>query len=173
MASTKVSGERAVLVDTNVIIEAWRVRGWKALAGRHALETVGTVVMETQTGFQNRRERQRIDGAELERTLRAVHPVSERDRAGLAVRAPDILLDPGERDLWAHALQRQDAWVLCGPDKASLRLGIQLGLRERLVSLEGLWQAAGFTAKNLRENFTAKWHEQTMSALVVATRRPA
>lgn len=162
-----------MLVDTNVIIEAWRVRGWKALASGHALETVGMVVMETQTGFQNRRERQHIDGAELQRTLRAVHDVSERDRAGLAVRAPDILLDPGERDLWAHALQRQDACVLCGPDKASLRLGIELGLRERLVSLEGLWKAVGFTAKNLRENFTAKWHERTMNALVVATRRPA
>lgn len=164
---------RAVLVDTNVIIEAWKVRGWKALAGQHRLETVATVVMETQTGFQRRREVQRIDGAELRRTLRATHEVGERERAELAVRAHDILLDPGERDLWAHALQRRDAWVLCGPDKASLRLGVQLGLREQLVSLEGLWREAGFTAKNLRANFTVKWHEQTMSALVVAQRRPS
>jgi hypothetical protein len=165
--------DRAVLVDTNVIIEAWRVRGWKALAGYHRLETVGTVVMETQTGLQRRREVQRIDGAELKRTLSAILEVGERERAELAVRAPDILLDLGERDLWAHALQRRDAWVLCGPDKASLRLGVQLGLRERLVSLEGLWRQAGFTARNLRENFTAKWHERTMSALVVTERRPA
>lgn len=167
------SPSRVVLVDTNVIIEAWRVRGWKALAGHHRLETVQMVVTETQTGLQRRREVQRIDGAELKRTLGAVHEVGERERAGLAVRAPDILLDPGERDLWAHALQRQDAWVLCGPDKASLRLGVRLGFRERLVSLEGLWRQAGFTAKSLRENFTTKWHERTMSELVVLERRPS
>ena len=50
---------------------------------------------------------------------------------------------------------------------------MQLGLRERLVSLEALWQQAGFQAKNLRENFTAKWHERAMGMLVMAERRPA
>lgn len=163
----------AVLVDTNIIIEAWRLGGWKALAGRHALETVETVVMEIRTGFQRRRNKQAIDQAELKRTLRAIHETTERERAELAVRVPDINLDPGERDLWAHALMRRDAWVLCGPDKASLRVGVRLGLRERLISLEGLWQEAGFKAKGLRENFTAKWHEQTMSQLVMLERRLA
>ncbi len=167
------SSPPAVLVDTNVIIEAWRVRGWKALASRHALESVGTVVMETHTGFQKRRVAEQIDQAELKRTLRAIHETTERERAELAVRVPGIHLDPGERDLWAHALMRADTWILCGPDKASLRVGVQLGLRERLISLEALWQEAGFQAKNLRENFTAKWHEQTMSMLVMAERRPA
>jgi hypothetical protein len=54
------SSDCAVLVDTNVILEEWRVRGWKALASRHALETVGTVVMETHTGYQRRRDKQAI-----------------------------------------------------------------------------------------------------------------
>ena len=56
----------------------------------------------------------------------------------LAVQAPDIVLDPGERALWAHALTRNDDWILCGPDKASLRFGVRLGFRERLVALEAL-----------------------------------
>ena len=58
--------------------------------------------------------------------------------AMVAVSAPDIALDLGERSLWAHALTRSDAWVLCGPDKASLRFGVRLGFRERLVALEWL-----------------------------------
>jgi hypothetical protein len=161
----------AVLVDTNVIIEAWRVGRWKALAARHALETVGTVVMETHTGFQKRRERQQIDQAELKRTLRKIHEATEFERAGLAVRVPDIHLDPGERDLWAHALQRNDAWVLCGPDKASLRVGVRLGLRDRLISLEELWQQAGFRPRvKLRENFTSAWHRGTLSQLAILER---
>lgn len=166
------SPQPAVLVDTNVIIEAWRANGWKALAARHALETVGTIVMETHTGFQRRRERQQIDQAELKRTLRAVHEATELERADLAVRVPDIHLDPGERDLWAHALARSDAWVLCGPDKASLRVGLRLGLRDRLVSLEELWQQAGFRPRvKLHENFTAAWHRGTLSQLAILNRR--
>jgi len=161
---------RAVLVDTNVILEAWRIGGWKALASGHALHTVETVVIETQTGYQRRHEAQRIDLAELKRSLAGVHGATERQRAELAVRVPDILLDPGERDLWAHALTLPDTWVLCGPDKASLRVGVRLGLRERLVSLEALWREVGYAAKGLRENFTANWHQRTLSAMVVAER---
>ena len=162
-----------VLVDTNVIIEAWRVGGWKALIGRHAVETVEQVVTETQTGAQNRRPQARIDGRELKRTLASVHAVSDGARATLAIEVFDIALDPGERDLWAHALQRPDTWVLCGPDKASLRVGVRLGLRDRLVSLETLWKAAGYKARGLRANFTEAWHAQTMSALVMAERPAA
>ena len=66
----------------------------------------------------------------------------------MAVSAPDIALDLGERCLWAHALTRADAWVLCGPDKASLRFGVRLGFRERLVALEGLLEAIGYRPEN-------------------------
>src|SRR5437868_969622 len=47
-----------VLVDTNVIVEAWRVDAWRALRGGYGLETVEECVIETQTGFQNRRPEQ-------------------------------------------------------------------------------------------------------------------
>ena len=50
-----------VLVDTNAIIEAWRVNAWRALRGGYALETVDECVTETQTGFQRRRKEQQID----------------------------------------------------------------------------------------------------------------
>lgn len=41
-----------VLVDTNVILESYRVESWRALAGGYRVETVEECVMETQTGFQ-------------------------------------------------------------------------------------------------------------------------
>ena len=37
-------------------------------------------------------------------------------------------LDPGKQALWAHALGRGDGWLLCGPNKARVRLGVRLGL---------------------------------------------
>jgi hypothetical protein len=61
-----------------------------------------------------------------------------------------------------------DVWVLCGPDKASLRLGVRLGFRERLVALETLLNDAGFRAKqSLKTNYSAKWLAQTLSEIVV------
>ena len=156
-----------VLVDTNVIIECWRVSAWKALCGGYAVETVGDCFVETQTGFQRRRPEEQIDSEELIKTLKAVHAVEDTHRAEAVIRDPTMAhLDDGERALWAHALSRPDAWVLCGPDKASLRIGIRLGLRDRLVSLERLLADVGFKPKsNLKNAYTQKWLEQTLAEL--------
>lgn len=79
-----------VLVDTNVILESHRVGAWRALAGGYRVETVEDCVMETQTGFQQRREERQIDERELRAALKAVHAVEDREHAELAVRVHDI-----------------------------------------------------------------------------------
>src|ERR1043166_4633565 len=142
-----------VLVDTNVIIECWRVSAWRALTGGYQVETVQMCEIETQTGLQRRRREQQIDAAELRSSLKATHAVPDHERATALLRDHQFaFLDAGEQMLWAHALTRDDAWVLCGPDKASLRLGLRLGFRERLVALERLLSDAGFRPKTaLRE----------------------
>ncbi len=160
-----------VLVDTNVILESHRVGLWRALTGGYRVETVEDCVTETQTGFQRRRPERRIDLGQLRTSLTAVQPVSDRERAELATQVPDIALDRGEASLWAHALHRTDAWVMCGPDKASLRLGVRLGFRERLVSLEGLLGDAGHRLHPvLRAAYTNKWHDRAVGELVLAER---
>lgn len=158
-----------VLVDTNVILESHRVESWRALAGGYRVETVEECMMETQTGFQRRRKERQIDERELRAALQAVHVVEGRERAELAVRIQDMALDRGEAALWAHALNRNDAWLLCGPDKASLRCGVRLGFRERLASLEGLLDDIGHRTKpSLRTAYTRQWHERTLVELVLA-----
>jgi len=158
-----------VLVDTNAILESFRVGSWRALAAGYAVETVEACVIETQTGYQRRRPEQQIDEAELKKSLKALHAVTDRELAVVAVRAPDIALDVGERALWAHALTRDDLWVLCGPDKASLRFGVRLGLRERLISLEALLSDAGHRSKDpLKLHYTAKWLEMVLGELFMS-----
>jgi hypothetical protein len=155
-----------VLVDTNAILECWRIGAWRALAGGYAVETVEDCVIETQTGFQRRRQEQQIDNAALRASLAAVHPVTDAERAAAVVRESMLsFLDPGEQSLWAHALTRTDAWVLCGPDKASLRFGVRLGFRERLVALEDLLQAAGHKASALRPAYTSSWHAKALGEM--------
>lgn len=133
-----------VLVDTNVIIECHAKGCWKALVGQYHVETVEPCVVETQTGRQHRRPEHQIDEAELRSQLRAVHPVTEREMAAvLALNGSG--LDEGERALWAHALHRTDVWILCGPDRASMKFGYDNKLRERLVSLGELLSNIGLT----------------------------
>jgi hypothetical protein len=97
-----------VLVDTNVILECWRIGAWKALTGGYAVETVEDCVIETQTGYQRRRAEQQIDRVALVTSLAAVHKLIDPDRAAAAVRdALFLYLDVGEQSLWAHALARR------------------------------------------------------------------
>ena len=159
----------SVLVDTNVIFEAHRTASWRALTGGYRVETVEQCVTETQTGFQRRRREQQIDQDELEERLGVVHGVDDLARAGLAVRIGNLALDEGEACLWAHALRRGDDWILCGPDRASLRCGVRLGFRERLVSLEGLLDDVGHRPRvALRAAYSREWHDRVLGELVVA-----
>ncbi len=163
-----------VFVDTNVIFECFRLGSWRALAGGYIVETVEDCVTETQTGFQRRRAEQQIDGVELRISLTAVHLVSVVELAEATLRAPDIALDVGEHSLWAHAITRKDGWLLCGPDKASMRFGIRLGFRDRLVALETLLSDAGYQFKSpLKIHYTKHWLEKTLSELFIleGTRR--
>src|SRR5258708_26061962 len=158
-----------VLVDTNAILECFRVGSWGALASGYSVETAKDCVTETQTGFQRRRPELRIDAALLQASLKAVHAVGEAERAVVGVRASDIALDVGERSLWAHALTRSDGWVLCGRDKASMRFGVRLGLKDRLIALESLLDDVGHRPKEaLRLAYTTKWLKGELTKLFIS-----
>jgi hypothetical protein len=158
-----------VLVDTNAILECWRVGAWRALTGGYRVETVEDCMTETQTGYQRRRPEQQIEAQALRGSLAAIHAVEDRERVAAVVRDSMFsYLDVGEQSLWAHALSRTDAWVLCGPDKASLRFGVRLGLRDRLVALEDLLRDAGHRpATALRSAYTSGWHARTLGEIVI------
>ena len=159
---------KPILVDTNAIIEAHRVRGWRALASSYQIETVEDCVTETQTGFQNRPPEQQIDVQALRSSLGEIHPVGNLEQATLALRIQGISLDLGEKSLWAHALGRNDLWLLCGPDKASLRAGVRLGFRNQIISLESLFDRIGHKPRvSLKDVYTKKWLRKTLSQLVL------
>lgn len=166
--------QKTVLVDTNVIIESDRTGTWYALAGGYQVETVEDCVTETQTGFQMRQPERSIDVNKLRASLACVHQVSDRQRDELKVRIQGIALDRGEESLWAHALVREDMWFLCGPDKASLRCGVRLGFRERIVSLEELLDDVGFRRKTaLKRNYKKRWLEKALMDMFWAERSVA
>ena len=72
------------------------VNAWRALCGGYALETVEECVIETQTGYQNRRPEQQIEQQALLAGLKAVHKVSDAERAAALVRDGEIaMIDEG------------------------------------------------------------------------------
>lgn len=153
-----------VLMDNNAISEACRVNGWGALVGKFRLETVEAVAIEAYTGHQHRPT---IDPRDF-RAQVTVNGVALAEQAAVMLKAAGIALDEGERDLWAHAITRNDRWILCGPDRASIRFAVKLGLRDRLVSLESLFDTAGFRPrKPLREAYTKKWLDSVAGQYVV------
>jgi len=105
----------------------------------------------------------------LRHGLGAVHLVSPLERAEAILRDGQLaMVDAGERALWSHVLTRTDAWLLCGPDAASLRIGVRLGLRDRLVALEELLSDVGHKPKvPLRRNYTKAWHAERIARLAV------
>src|SRR5258708_31035920 len=82
-----------VLVDTNTILESFRVGSWRALTGGYGIETGEDCIIETQTGYQRRRPEQQIEEGALRESLKAAHAVTDKERAVVAFRARYIALD--------------------------------------------------------------------------------
>jgi hypothetical protein len=138
------AGDQTLLVDTNVIIEAVRTGCWAALTGRLRIETVEACRDEARAGNPARPGYVHVGEEHLAR-LHRVNPVTPVHRASLALSYEGADgMDDGERDLFAHAHAREDdAWVLCSPDKASIRAAVALDWGDRLRSLGNLAALAG------------------------------
>ncbi len=148
-----------VLVDTNIIIEAFRARCWKALTAYYRVETVGKCYEEALTGDRLRPGYVEVDSAALKERL-VIHRVASLELAALALACPDAdALDAGERHLFAHAHKRPDAWIVTCADRAAVRIAFALGWKERICSLELLSKPTG-AKPELKRHFTEDWLSQ-------------
>jgi hypothetical protein len=145
-----------VLVDTNVIIEAHRVRCWRAIVNFFKVETVEKCSEEAATGDKRRADYVAVDVEEMKNMV-VVHPVTLLDLAEIETRlAEPDRIDMGEKHLLAHALATPGMWYLSASDRAAVRAGNELGFLDRFVSLEALARAVGITAQ-FKNHFTEKW----------------
>ncbi|MDQ3564634.1 MAG: hypothetical protein M3436_11000 [Pseudomonadota bacterium] len=146
-----------VLVDTNIIIEAVRTNCWNALANHFALETVDKCMEEALTGDRLRRGYVKVDPAQLRKGVREAHALVPIEMMKLALALPGSdELDPGERQLFGHALRRTDTWIASCADRAALKAAFALGWNDRIVSLEVLARSAG-AKPTLKMHFTEHW----------------
>jgi hypothetical protein len=158
-----------VLIDTNAIIEAVRTGTWNALTGAMLMETVEECVSEAGRGESTNPAYVSVGVRDLER-LKRIHRVTDNDRARHLIRDPDAMrMDAGERDLFAHACFREHRgdllWVICSPDKASIRAAVRLGWADQLVSLERIATEVGAQPKrafkpHFEERFLSRYRTE-------------
>ncbi|WP_326541207.1 hypothetical protein [Pseudorhodoferax sp.] len=159
-------------MDTNIIIEAFRTRCWKALCGHFAIETVETCFQEALAGDPLRPGYVTVDAKDLIVGLKARHAVSELERIQLNLQLPAAAtLDAGERDLLAHGLGRSDAWIVSCADRAGVNAALALGWEPRVVSLEKLAKAVG-TKPALKGHFGEAWLSQVRTDHLLGGRLP-
>lgn len=153
------AGKSHVLVDTMVIIEAHRVKCWRALVGHYRLDTVSKCIEECETGNQRYRNKVEVDTAALIRELGPKSP-SQADMNRMIVKCSEAWkLGAGERHLGAYALTLVEPFQICSPDKEFIRVCFVLGILDSFISLEELAVAAGARVQ-LRENFTKRFMEK-------------
>lgn len=140
-------GHQRGFLDTNVIIECFRIGVWGELSRGHQLETVDEVVTEVMTGDAGLRDRVTVDRTLLLGGLsKPPHAVVKRDRDRLMLLYPHgPLLDPGERDLFAylnaHELPLAPLIVIGTADKGAIAFSHLPGWLDQLISLEELLAA--------------------------------
>lgn len=147
-----------VLIDTNVVLEAHRVNCWKALSDYFSLHTVGKVIEETQTGYQNRRPEQTINETVLRSSFAHVEVISELQIIEFDLQN-NLPLDDGEKALiiYAHMLNKK-IWFLNSPDNATIKYACSKEWSDGLVSLEAMSKHLNLSSKiPMKQNFTETW----------------
>ena len=151
--------KKNVLIDTNAIIEAHRVKCWNNLTSFFIMETVDECIMESGTGDSTREDYINVDVEHLRKSM-LIHKTTQLEKAGFSLKYENAdLLDMGERCLMAYALAKKDAWILCSPDKACVQAMCTLNFKNRTISLQELIDETGLNSKKLKlkEQYTKKW----------------
>ncbi|WP_295995094.1 hypothetical protein [Rugamonas sp.] len=146
-----------VFLDTNVIIECFKIGVWTELSKGHKLETVDEVITEAMTGDTSRRGHVLMDRTELLGGLAMPpYPVTRQDRNKLLRDYPTVaVLDPGELNLFAylnaHELPLGNFKVVSTADKGAIAFCKLPGWLDHLVSLEELLVSANTSRGKLAQ----------------------
>jgi len=157
-----------LLIDSNAIIEAHRLRCWSNLINFFHIETAQKCIEECASGNQQRRNYVPVDTVALQASIQ-VHEANQSMRSDLLLQEPSAVdIHDGERDLLAYALtQKEKIFLLCSPDKACMRVAAKMGFLNSLVSLESLALNVGLRKLNYRENYTEEWHARERTLIVL------
>lgn len=170
-----------VFLDTNIIIEAFRIGCWNEICEHCSIETVEKCIEEAMTGDQCDPQRVNIDGNQLNSRISAVYPVSISMRMQFLEKYPNGEgLDDGELYLLAYLsannlFEDADAMVLLSTaDRAAIVVAADLvgdpnGL-DLLVSLECIAGRSGVSQRKCRmmkKHYLKEWLNTVKTELLM------
>lgn len=157
-----------VLLDSCVIIEAFRTKCWKALCNHFEVETVDCCVTECCTGDPLKPNRTPVPRDELLAGLSVVHNVDAVMLAALQLDHSNLpALDDGELHImaWLNANPKEAiVTAISTSDRAAVRATYVLKLLDRVRSLQDLARSAG-VGKNQLERLESHFLENWLSTL--------
>lgn len=163
-----------LLVDTCVIIEAFRTNCWTALCRHFDVETVEACVTECCTGDVLTPGRVPIDRTVLLAGLAQVYAVDDLQLATLTLEVEALpAIDEGELHLmaWLHAHPTEAVLVaISTADRAAVRATHVLGLIDRVRSLQTAASAAGVGKAQLgrlQDHFGEDWLSRVRTQLLL------
>lgn len=161
-----------VLVDTMAIKAAHDLGCWNGLRSTFKLHSVPKCVEEATRQNKNGAVLVRRTAEDLaaDLTLGTVEPLAVT-RLTLEVGSHADLND-GEKHLLAYALTLSGTWLLCGPDRGTVRAMHMLSLLPKLVSLESLASTTGQKIKNLPHHFSEGWLSTFRTQLLLESTFP-
>jgi len=148
-------GDRIVL-DTNAIIEAHRVKCWKLMLEYFAVESTEECCREAASGESRTAGYVVVDVPAMREAIR-IH----RPPAAMIARAATTALnfqsiDPGEREVLAVAMADPRLQRIGTADRIAIQVASQLGLLDRVVSLEEILETVG-DSRPLMAHHCKKW----------------
>jgi len=154
-----------IFVDTNIILEAFRINCWNALCQKYTIETVEKCIEESLSGNPNNPQHIPVKRKNLVKGLTAIHDPDKKDIANLRLNYPETQgLDDGELHLiaWLYAQKIvPDALIqISTADKAAIVSISILGWLDSVTSLEQLLSGVGITKQQLeklREQYCSNW----------------
>ncbi len=137
-----------VFVDTNVLLEAFRVGAWSRFGRSYSVETVEKCVEETQTGDPLARGRIDVSSQQLREGLGRIHAPSKKDRASCLLKYPRLqTLDSGEQHLrvWLllHEKLSDGTLSIATADKAAIVACGDLKCLDCVLSFEKMLRGCG------------------------------
>jgi len=159
---------KCVLLDSNIVIEAYSLGIWEKLINRVEI-SVSSIVAHTESLFYVRKEGRIPDAINLKNLIAEgkikEFTASSKDLSELYNRFDRVFIEgihDGEAECLALIMkQRIKGTLFCSGDAAAIRALAMLDLSEDGISFEKLLKSEGLQ-KKLRRQFTEKFFKENL-----------
>lgn len=159
---------KCVLLDANIIIEAYRLGIWEKLIKRVEI-SVSSTVAYTESLFYVRKEKRVPEAINLKNLIAEgkikEHCASSEDLAGLYSRFDRVFIEgihAGEAECLALILkQRVKETLFCSADAVAIQALAMLDRSEDGISFEALLKKTGLM-KPIRRHFTERFFKENL-----------